>query len=217
MCDPVTLYGSAAGFAPTLVGGAGMGSVLGASSVGLIGTGGSFALGSGSIASAFSNVGFSTLLNVAGMATQAFGQSYSAGIAEQNMRQQADIFAYNAKVAENNALMAQYSAEAEADTFDRRLRALQSTQTVNAAASNVVIHQDSPLSVAADTAREGMLERLQILNSGGMEATAQRATAVNERNAASRARVTATTIQPSSQIATLASTAKSGRSLLENV
>ena len=62
-----------------------------------------------------------------------------------------------------------------------------------------------------------MLERLQILNSGGMEATAQRATAVNERNAASRARVTATTIQPSSQIATLASTAKSGRSLLENV
>ena len=131
MCDPVTLFGSTAGFAPTLVGGAGMGSVLGASSVGLIGSGGSFALGSGSIARAFSNVGFSTLLNVGGIVTQALGQSYTTSIAEQNLKQQADIFAYNSKVAENNALMAQYSAEAEADAFDKRLRALRSTQVVN--------------------------------------------------------------------------------------
>jgi len=217
MCDPVTLFGSTAGFAPTLVGGAGMGSVLGASSVGLIGSGGSFALGSGSIARAFSNVGFSTLLNVGGIVTQALGQSYTTSIAEQNLKQQADIFAYNARVAENNALMAQYSAEAEADAFDKRLRALRSTQVVKTAASSVVINEGSPLSVAADTAREGMLERLQILNSGRMEATAQRATAVNERSAATRAGVNATLIEPASQIKTISTAAKSGSSLLANV
>ena len=211
MCDPVTLFGTAAN-----VVGPGM-----ALTPGLIGTGGSFALGSGTIAtgisSAFSNVGFSTLLNAGGMAIQALGQSYSADIAEQNMRQQADIFAYNAKVAENNALMAQYSAEAEADAFDKRLRALRSTQVVKTAASSVVINEGSPLSVAADTAREGMLERLQILNSGRMEATAQRATAVNERSAATRAGVNATLIKPASQIKTISTAAKSGSSLLANI
>ena len=71
--------------------------------------------------------------------------------------------------------------------------------------------------MAADTAREGMLERLQILNSGRMEATAQRATAVNERSAATRAGVNATLIEPASQIKTISTAAKSGSSLLANV
>lgn len=73
---------------------------------------------------------------------------------------------YRAKVAENDALMAEYAAEADADTFDLRMRSLMATQNVRAAKSDVVINQDSPLNVAAVTAREGMLERLQILNRG---------------------------------------------------
>ncbi len=100
------------------------------------------------------------------------------------MIRQAQIMDYNARIANNNALMAEYSAEVDAQNFDKRLRSIMGRQNVLAAASNVVINQDSPLNVAADTAREGMLERLQILNRGEIAASASRAKALGETSAA---------------------------------
>lgn len=216
MCDPVTLFGaSAAGIAG---GGAAVGGI---STVGLLGSQGAFSLATGSLTSglygAVANMGATGLLALGSFGATAYGQAYSAGVAEQNMRQQADIFAYRAKVDENNALMAEYSSIHDADTFDLRMRTLMSTQNVKAAKSDVVINQDSPLNVAAVTAREGMLERLQILNRGEVEAFAHRTGAQSATSAADRKRYGAGTIGPATGVGLLADAFDTGRDLLRNV
>ncbi len=216
MCDPVTLFGaSAAGIAG---GGAAVGGI---STVGLLGSQGAFSLATGSLTSglysAVANMGASGLLALGSFGATAYGQAYSAGVAEQNMRQQAGIMDYRAKVAENDALMAEYAAEADADTFDLRMRSLMATQNVRAAKSDVVINQDSPLNVAAVTAREGMLERLQILNRGEVEAFAKRTGAETTRSAADRQRYSAGTIGPATGVGLLADAFKTGRSLMRDV
>lgn len=178
-----------------------------AATTGLLGAGGVFAAAQA----------IPTGLGVLGFATSAYGQAYSAGVAEQNMLQQAGIYDYRAKVSENDALMAEYAAEVDADTFDLRMRSLMATQNVNAAKSDVVINRDSPLNVAAVTAREGMLERLQILNRGKVEAFAKRTGAVLETSAADRKRYGAGTIGPATGVGLLADAFKTGRSLMRDV
>ena len=113
--------------------------------------------------------------------------------------------------------MAEYSAEVDAQNFDKRLRSIMGRQNVLAAASNVVINQDSPLNVAADTAREGMLERLQILNRGEIAASASRAKALGETSAAETARANAATIPTTTGVSLLADAFGTGKTLLENV
>jgi len=193
MCPPL-LFGSAT----AAVGSAGY--------TGLLGAGGAFAAAQA----------VPTALSLLGAGMSAYGQAYSAGVAEQNMRQQADIFDYRAKVAENDALMAEYSSIHDADTFDLRMRSLMSSQNVKAAKSDVVINQDSPLNVAAVTAREGMLERLQILNRGEVEAFAKRTGAQSATSAADRKRYGAGTIGPATGVGLLADAFDTGRDLLRN-
>lgn len=193
MCPPL-LFGTAA-------------TATTAATTGLLGAGGSFALAQA----------VPTALGVAGFGMSAYGTAYQSEITKQNMLQQAGIMDYRAKVAENNALMEEYAAEIEADNFDLRMRSLMSTQNVNAAKSDVVINQDSPLNVAAVTAREGMLERLQILNRGEVAAFAQRTGAENIRSAADRQRYSAGTIGPATGVGLLADAFKTGRSLLRDV
>ena len=176
-------------------------------STGLLGQAGSFALAQA----------IPKGLGVAGFGLSAYGTAYQSEITKQNMLQQAGILDYRAKVAENNALMEEYAAEIEADNFDLRMRSLMSTQNVNAAKSDVVINQDSPLNVAAVTAREGMLERLQILNRGEVAAFAQRPGAETTRSAADRQRYSAGTIGPATGVGLLADAFKTGRSLLRDV
>jgi hypothetical protein len=178
-----------------------------AATTGLLGAGGAFAAAQA----------IPTGLAVLGFGTSAYGQAYSAGVAEQNMLQQAGIYDYRAKVAENDALMAEYAAEVDADTFDLRMRTLMSTQNVKAAKSDVVINQDSPLNVAAVTAREGMLERLQILNRGKVEAFAKRTGAESATSAADRKRYGAGTIGPATGVGLLADAFQTGRNLLRDV
>ena len=95
---------------------------------------------------------------------------------------------YNAAIADNNAVMAEQAAEFEADLFDDRLKRLMSKQTTKYAKSGVVINQDTPLDVAADTSSEGALERLAILYRGQNEADASRASAVGQRFASVNAK-----------------------------
>tara|TARA_R100001129_G_scaffold164747_1_gene131050 strand:- start:386 stop:1018 length:633 start_codon:yes stop_codon:yes gene_type:complete len=184
---------------------------------GLFGAGGSFGAG-GLLSGAFSSLSnMSSLLNLASFGTSSYGQYYSSAIAQQNMIRQAQIMDYNARIANNNALMAEYSAEVDAQNFDKRLRSIMGRQNVLAAASNVVINQDSPLNVAADTAREGMLERLQILNRGEIAASASRAKALGETSAAETARANAATIPTTTGVSLLADAFGTGKTLLENV
>ena len=79
------------------------------------------------------------------------------------------MMAYNKKISENNALLAQQSAEFDADTFDLNKRRLLSQQNVGYAKSGVVINQDTPLNVSADTVSEAQLERLAILYKGEIQ------------------------------------------------
>jgi len=176
-------------------------------STGLLGQAGSFALAQA----------IPTGLGVAGFGLSAYGTAYQSAVTEQNMLQQAGIMDYRTKVAENDALMAEYSSIHDADTFDLRMRTLMSSQNVKAAKSDVVINQDSPLNVAADTAREGMLERLQILNRGEVEAFAKRTGAETTKSAADRQRYSAGTIGPATGVGLLADAFKTGRSLLRDV
>jgi hypothetical protein len=215
MCDPVTLFGtSAAGIAG---GGAAVGGI---STVGLIGSQGAFSLATGSLTSglysAVSNMGASSLLALGSFGASAYGQAYSAGIAEQNMLRQAQIMDYNAVVRENNAMMAEYAAEREADTFERRMSALMGTLDPETATSNVVINQGSPLLVAENLSREAALERLAILNRGEVEAYAQRAGAASETSAAAAARANAGQFSTGAGIGILSDAFDTGRSLLRN-
>ena len=161
-------------------------------------------------------MGASSLLALGSFGASAYGQAYSAGIAEQNMLRQAQIMDYNAVVRENNAMMAEYAAEREADTFERRMSALMGTLDPETATSNVVINQGSPLLVAENLSREAALERLAILNRGEVEAYAQRAGAASETSAAAAARANAGQFSTGAGIGILSDAFDTGRSLLRN-
>jgi hypothetical protein len=154
---------------------------------------------------------------VAGFGLSAYGAGYQSEITKQNMLQQAGIMDYRAKVAENDALMAEYAAEVDADNFDLRMRSLMASSAPKTAKSLVVINQDSPLKVDAVLAREAMLERLQILNRGEVEAFAKRTGAETTRSAADRQRYSAGTIGPATGVGLLADVFKTGRSLMRDV
>jgi len=213
MCDPVTLFGTAQ------IAGA-LGGVGAGATAGLIGSAGAFAPLSGTIAtgigSAFSSMGASSWLSLGSFGASAYGQAYSAGIAEQNMLRQAQIMDYNAVVRNNNALMEEYAAERDADTFERRMSALMGTLDPNTATSNVVINQGSPLQVADNLSREAALERLAILNRGEVAAYAQRTGAASETSAAAAARTNAQAYGPAAGIGLLSDAFDTGRTLLRN-
>jgi len=177
-----------------------------AATTGLLGAGGAFAAAQ-AIPTALATV--SSGLNIYGMQQQ-------SNLAEANLRRQAEIRAYDAKVYENNALMAEYASFAEADTFLKRLAVIRAQQSVTAAKSGVVINQDSPLAIAADTAAEGQLEYLSILNKGEVQAEAYRAGAAGKRSAAEQSRINASMVRPSTNIAIAGEVGGTGYSLLRN-
>lgn len=209
MCDPVTLFGSAMAAG-----------VAGPVTAGLIGSGGAFSLATGTLTSglysAVASMGAANALGVLSLGTSLYGQQYQANITEANMRRQADIFAYDAKVRDNNALMAEWSAQAEADTFQRRLAVIEGKQSPISAKAGVQINVDSPLMVATYTAAEGQLEYLNILNKGDVQAAASRAGAAGKRSAAEQARINASTVQTAAKIGMVKEAAGTGYSLLRN-
>ena len=199
MCDPVTLFGaSAAGIAG---GGAAVGGI---STVGLLGSSGAFSLATGSLTSGLyssvANMGLATMANLGGAGIAAYGVSYQGAVQRSNYEYQASMMAYNKKVAENNALLAQQSAEFDADTFDLNKRRLLSQQNVGYAKSGVVINQDTPLDVSADTIAEAQLERLAILYKGQTQSNAYEQQAQGQEAASQRYLFNAETASESATI-----------------
>ena len=196
MCEPISMFGAATGASGLSAAGTAAlaGSGLTASSVaassllatvpgayattaatsGLFGSAGVFGLGQ--------------TVSTLGAASGIFGSIYSSQTQQANYDYQAHMANYNAAIADNNAVMAEQAAEFEADLFDDRLKRLMSKQTTKYAKSGVVINQDTPLNVAADTSSEGALERLAILYRGQNEADASRASAVGQRFASVNAK-----------------------------
>ena len=201
MCPPL-LFGTAAATAAT----SGTGAFV-ASTTGRLGSGGVFNLAAGSLTQ---NMGFGTLFNVLSSGTSLYGQSYQAGITQQNLEYQAQMQEYNRKVAENNAALSRADAEFEADTFDRRVRALMGTQQTRYAKSNVVINEDTPLDVAAETAEEAQLERLAIIYRGDMQAKAFEEQAKGNISAAARLRGNSEIARRSASINAFGTVAKAG-------
>ena len=132
-----------------------------------------------------------TAAAVASTAISAYGTAQQSAISQAQMNYEADMMAYNAKIAENNALMAEQAAEYEADTFDLEARRVLARQRVGYAKSGVVIDQDTPLDISAETASEAQLERLAILYKGETQAEAYLQQAVGQEAAAARYRLNA--------------------------
>ena len=202
MCSPVLLLGApaSAGFFPTLIGGAGMGTVLGAApaaaTAGLFGAGGGFSFGQT----------FNTIrqgANLVGSAVRAVGADYNSQVQAANYRYQAENMEYQRKVAENNALMAERAAEYEADTFDLNKRRLLATQRSSFGKSNVVINQDTPLQITTETAAESELERMAILYKGQTQSQAYIQQGVGQVAAAARYRANAQMAEKSGKISAI--------------
>ena len=95
-------------------------------------------------------------------------------------------------------------------TYEQRLRALKSSQNVRFSKSGVVINQDTPLDVAADTAADGELERLAILYRGETEAGAYMAQAAGNTSAAARLRANADAAAASRNISMIKDVGQAG-------
>ena len=182
MCDPITV-GTAG--TPAVTQATVVGSTVFMSTVtpavpatsGLFGSAGAFSLG--------------TTLSTLGQGFGILSALSSSAQQSANMEYQAQMFEYNRKIGENNALAAEYAAAQEADLFDDRLKVILASQGPRYAKSGVVINQDTPLEIAVDTAAEGAAERLAILHGGVVAASAARTNAQGQQFAANNARLNA--------------------------
>ena len=211
---PVLLFGTAATTAGAAAAGGATAMAMGGATTGLIGSAGVFAPLSGSIAtsigSMFSGMGAGGAFNLLSLGSSLYGTAQSTAVQQANLEYQAQMQEYNRKVAENNAGMARQSARYDADTYEQRLRALKSSQNVRFSKSGVVINQDTPLDVAADTAADGELERLAILYRGETEAGAYMAQAAGNTSAAARLRANADAAAASGNISMIKDVAQAG-------
>ena len=206
MCDPVTLFGTAAASGATAAAAGGATAMaMGGATAGLIGSAGSFSLATGTLTSglygAVANMGLGTMANLAGAGMSAYGAAYQGAVQEANYEYQAGMMAYNKKISQNNALMARRAAEFDADTFDLERRRLISSQRVGfGGKSGVVIDEGTPDAVALETETQGSLERLAILYKGETQAEAYLQQAVGQEAAAARYRLNAQTAGTSGAI-----------------
>ena len=102
-------------------------------------------------------------LTVASMAMTATS-AITSGITQAN--QQKDMYAYQAAVANNQAIAAQQSAQYEADRQSDKARRIKAQQETMFASSGMVGTEGSPLAIMADTAANAELDRLAILHNG---------------------------------------------------
>ncbi len=154
-----------------------------------------------------------TSLALLGSGMSAYRVSYQSKVQAANMIYQGQMAEYNSIVAENNALMAERSAEYDADTFDLNKRRLLAQQKTGYAKSGVVINQDTPLDVSAETAAEAELERLAILYKGKTQAEGFRQQAAGQLSAAARSRANAAAATTGGTIAAAGELAKGAYSI----
>lgn len=99
----------------------------------------------------------------ASTAFNAYSQ-YRAGKAQQQIDE------FNARIAEYEAVDALRRGEEDAYKFGEQVRRLMGTQKAGFAGQGVVVSEGSAADVIADTARQGELDRLTILNNAAKEA-----------------------------------------------
>ena len=121
-------------------------------------------------------------LSALSFGVQAFSAMRQGEAQEAALKQQSQVAEFNARVAENNAILARQAAEADADTIDRQRRIALSKQSTGFAASGVVIDEGSTLEVLGDTAAEFELDRLNRLHQGQVQTNAQRIQSTLDRN-----------------------------------
>tara|TARA_R110002126_G_scaffold50685_8_gene139487 strand:- start:1304 stop:1951 length:648 start_codon:yes stop_codon:yes gene_type:complete len=213
MCDPVTLFGvgTVSALGPTIP------------MVGLIGAGGSFGLGAGSLigagsfGTAFTGASAISGSSIFGLASSAFSMFSGSG---QSAFQQAQFeymagqARYNAQVAENNALQARYAAEHDADLIDDKKKRIAAKGVTKFAKSGVVINQDTPLLIDEEIASSAMEDRLNRLYQGDMEGRAFKATAANHIAQANNYRISGQNAVTTSRLKSINTALKFGESLL---
>lgn len=111
-------------------------------------------------------ISLGTIASVAGTAFSVIGQIQQGRAREANLRYQAQLQEYNAKVAENEATLARQAAQADADTIDRRRKIFLAQQEANFASRGVTIGEGSTLDVLGDAAAEFELDRQNRLHEG---------------------------------------------------
>ena len=126
--------------------------------------------------------GIGTAVSVLSFGGQAFSQIRQGDAQAEALKRQSQAAEFNARVAENNAILARQAAEADADTIDRQRRIALSKQSTGFAASGVVIDEGSTLEVLGDTAAEFELDRLNRLHQGQVQTNAQRIQSTLDRN-----------------------------------
>ena len=196
MCEPITVGTAATSF---LTASAGM--VTTAATTGLLGAGGAFSLGAGSLfggasfgsavsaANVFSlGSTFSTFSNVFG----AFNALAGAGQNAANYEYQGRMAEYRAAIDNNNALAARYSADYDRQMFqDKYKRSVLAKQAPGWAISGVVGTTGTPLMVAQESFMEGLREEAAIDYGGNVAVAANRQNAIGQRFAASNLKASA--------------------------
>lgn len=137
-----------------------------------------------------------TIASIAGTGMQAFG-------AYQTAQSQKSAYAYQARVAQNNATMGEWQAQdamrrGERAEIDQRRKTaqLKGAQTASLAARGLDIGTGSALNILSDTDYLGEIDALTIRDNGRREAWAYRQGAQNDANSAGVLRATGNAISP---------------------
>ena len=111
-------------------------------------------------------------------ASSAFGATTQYGAGKINQR----VAEANARIAEMQAADAEARGDEDARLFGEQVKGLMGSQRAAYAGQGVVVDEGSAAEVVADTARQGELDRLRILNNAAREAWGYRVQAVDMRN-----------------------------------
>jgi len=189
MCEPVMLGTAAsaslssASVASLGIGSAAIGSatalatkgaIIAPASAGLFGSGGLFSWGA--------------TLNTLGTLGSVTSALYTSGVQQANMTYQGQMAEYQAKIDENNAIMAERAAEYDADIIDERRARFIAAKTASIGKSGTVISDGSNLATTIDSYEEFTSERLARLHQGDVQAAAHRSGARGQTFAAQNAR-----------------------------
>jgi hypothetical protein len=137
-----------------------------------------------------------TALAVASVAASTAGAYTQSKAQKQQAKYQAAVARNNAIVAERAATDARERGEKEELNFRKQLSQLKGKQRAAFSGSGVVVDEDSPLDVLAETAELGEIDALTIRNNAEREAYGFENQARNFENSAVASDATASNINP---------------------
>ena len=190
MCEPITVGTAATSF---LTASAGMVTTA------VLGAGGAFSLGAGSL---FGGASFGSAVSAANVFSlgstlstfssvfSAFNSLAGAGQNAANYEYQGRMAEYRAAIDNNNALAARYSADYDRQIFQDK-RSVLAKQAPGWAISGVVGTTGTPLMVAQESFMEGLREEAAIDYGGDVAVAANRQNAIGQRFAASNLKASA--------------------------